>query len=109
MVVYVEYILKKKEYNKAVEIFENNNIEEKCENDDMLFYNLMPYYGISLCFSETTNKCEKGNEIMMDLIHRVNKDNDNEIHVIHKKQIYRWYGYKLQYIDKDYENAIFTR
>ena len=96
-----------KQYEKAVEIFEANITEQRCNDDEMLHFNLMPYYAISLCFDAEPKRKEKGNQIMQALLERVDADKDKEdIHVIHKEQIYRWYGYKLQHFDKDYQRAI---
>eukprot|EP01083_Nonionella_stella_P233197 821915_1 len=94
------------DYKEAIAIFEENITEEKCASDALLYFNMMPYYAISLCLSDAGERKEEGNQIMMRLLQKVNKDEGDEIHIIHKEQVYRWYAYKLQYLDHDYANAI---
>ena len=83
------------EYSRVIEMFEENVTVQKCGADDVIYCNLMPYYAVSLCFE---GRVEEGNQIMDTLMDKLKKNEDAEA--------YRWYAFKLQYLDKDYQKAI---
>ena len=96
-----------KRYDKAIEIFEKHITAKKCEEDELMYFNLMPFYAISLCFEGDAGRRENGERILKELMERVTADEDEEeIAAVHKEQVMKWIGFKLHYLDKDYGKAI---
>ena len=96
-----------KQYGDAIKIFEEHITAAKCEEDQLMYFNLMPYYAISLCFEGDGGRREDGERIMKELMDRVSADEEKEeIAAVHKEQVYRWCGYKLHHIDGDSAKAV---